>query len=148
MSLEKAIADLTEEVKGLREEMATMKANIGGANAKAGGSTKAADKPKTETKKTDKEPTLDDLVKVAGPYLKSGTTKDEKNRINATVKPILEHLGGGKVSEIPPENFGEAIALFKKLHAAYEDGGIEAAEELDLELSNEDPDAGGDSDLL
>lgn len=155
MSIEKALADLTsalQENTAVQEKVLaalTSGAKPGTTSAKT--ETKAADKPatdkKTTTTKKDKAPTEKDLLDVYGGYLGSAADKAEKARLNDTIRPILDHFGAAKVSEIAAENFAEAIALGKKLQAAFNEGGVEAAEEVDLGLSNEDEDE-GDDDVL
>lgn len=150
MSIEKALADLTSAVAAntaVQEKvLAALTSGAKPASAPAKTETKpAADKP-AAGKKTDKAPTEKDLLDVYGGYLGSAADKAEKARLNDTIRPILDHFGAAKVSEIAAENYAEAIALGKKLMAAFNEGGVEAAEEVDLGLSQEDGDEDGEDD--
>lgn len=157
MSIEKALADLTSAVAAntaVQEKvLAALTSGAKPASAPAKTETKpAADKPAPKAdkpaagKKTDKAPTEKDLLDVYGGYLGSAADKAEKARLNDTIRPILDHFGAAKVSEIAAENYAEAIALGKKLMAAFNEGGVEAAEEVDLGLSQEDGDEDGEDD--
>lgn len=145
MSIEKALADLTSAIQQNTVVQAKVLAALTSGAKPASTSAKTEkvfDKPATEkkttvTKKADKAPTEKDLLDVYGSYLSSATTKAEKSRLNDTIRPILDHFGAAKVSEIAPENYAEAIALGKKLLSAFNEGGVEAAEEVDLGFSNE-----------
>lgn len=155
MSLEEAIAANTAAL----EANTTIQEKVLAAlqsGAKPAAASKAADKPATEKKTTTtvkpgylkpKAPTEKDLLDVYGGYLGSAADKAEKSRLNDTIRPILDHFGAAKVSEIDSEHYAEAIELGKKLQAAFDEGGADAAEEVDLGLSNEDGDEDGDDVL-
>lgn len=153
MSLEEALAANTAALEANTAIQEKVLAALQ-SGAKPTASTKAADKPATEKKTTTKKttttkkaPTEKDLLDVYGVYLGSATDKAEKSRLNDTIRPILDHFGAAKVSEIDAEHFAEAIELGKKLQAAFDEGGADAAEEVDLGLSNEDGDEDGDDVL-
>lgn len=156
MSIEKALADLTSAIQEntavQTKVLAALTSGAKPAATSAKTETKAADKPATEkkattpAKKADKAPTEKDLLDVFGGYLGSAADKAEKARLNDTIRPILDHFGATRVSEIASENYAEAIALGKKLVAAFNDGGVDAAEEVDLGLSNEAEEEEGEED--
>lgn len=145
MSLEQAMAELTA---ALKENTALLKGGAAKLAAKAdkGEPEKAAEKPaekpaaKPPAKKTtkSKNPTEEQLREKFGGYLSSVEDKAEKRRLTATVKPILEHFGVERVTEIPEENRAEAMGYADLLIAGFEEDGIDGAEAVDLELSNED----------
>lgn len=152
MSLEQAMAELTA---ALKENTALLKGGAAKLAEKAAAGDKAADKPAATTKATgtkatgkatkSKEPTEEALREKFGGYLNSVEDKAEKRRLTATVKPILEYFGVERVTEIPAESRAEAMALADKLIAGFEEGGLDGAEEVDLELSNEgEEEEGGD----
>jgi len=158
MSLEQAMADLTA---ALKEHTALLKGGAANLAAKAGG-TKPADKPadKPASKPADKAaaskpaagnkkpkaPTEENLREKFGGYLSSVEDKAEKRRLTATVKPILEHFGVERVTEIPEEHRAEAIGYCDLLIAGFEEDGVDGAEAVDLELSNEEGDGEGEGD--
>lgn len=149
MSIEKALADLTAAVAAntaVQEKVLAALTSGGKAPASAPASTSnkpaAGGKP-AAGKKADKAPTEKDLLDVFGGYLGSAANKAEKARLNDTIRPILDHFGVSRVSEIAAEHFAEAIKLGTTLQDAFNEGGIDAAEGVDLGLSNED---GGDED--
>ena len=151
MSLEQAMAELTA---ALKENTALLKGGAAKLAEKAAATGKTEDtkpaatpgKKSTGTKTTkSKEPTEEALREKFGGYLNSVEDKAEKRRLTATVKPILEHFGVERVTEIPAEHRAEAMALADKLIAGFEEGGLDGAEEVDLELSNEgEEEEGGD----
>ncbi len=82
-----------------------------GATAGAAGttSTKAAGKGST---KAPKAPTEEDLRNAFGGYL-SVKDKAERETRKANVTAIIEHFGVSKATEIPQENWAEAIGYVK-----------------------------------
>lgn len=154
MSLEDAIRDLTaatEKHTAALEQF--MKAAKAGTAAKAEAPSKSEDKPaKTPAKaaKKSKQPweTEEGFLSACGEYLKAAETKEDRARIRGTVQPILDHFGVEKFSAIGEDQREEAYGYVTKLHEALKDGGLDAAEEVDLELGNEDGDEGGNDDLV
>lgn len=161
MSIEKNLADLTSAVVALTEVVQAQTTLIQTGTAKAAAKTEAAapkteaaapkaDKPKPAAKA--KAVTEEALREKFGGYLTSSTDKAEKRRLTATVKPILEHFGVERVTEIAEESRAEAIGYADLLIAAYEEGGIDAAEGVRLPFMSEDEgdgdEEGGDEGVL
>lgn len=105
--------------------------------AKAEGA-KRGRKPKAEEPKAF---TIDDLRAKAAEYL---NVKDEavKAKRKAAALPILEHFGVAKFTEIPAENYAEAIGYFDVLLA----GGTPNFQNEDA--ANDENDGDGDDDLI
>jgi len=152
MSIEKALADLTSAVaeNTAVQEKVLAALTSGAKPAAASGGTKAADKPaskpagKPASKPAAKKaPTEDDLKKLFGPYLTGATDKAEKSRLNDTIRPILDEFGAPKITEIPEEHRAKAMEYGKMLVDAYNDGGIDAAEEVRFDFMG-DEDGGED----
>lgn len=87
-----------------------------------------------KTDKAPKTPTVEDVRAVWGPYLAAGKDKDAKKRLIATTKPLLAHFGVDKITEVAEESRAEAIGYGKDLMAAFEDGGVEAAEAVKFDF--------------
>ena len=168
MSIEKNLADLTAAVVALTEVVQAQTTLIQTGTAKAAAKTEAA-APKTEAAATKTEAaapkadkpkaaakakpvTEEALREKFGGYLTSSTDKAEKRRLTATVKPILEHFGVERVTEIAEESRAEAIGYADLLIAGYEEGGIEGAEGVRLPFMSEDEgdgdEEGGDEGVL
>lgn len=159
MSIEKALADLTSAVaENTAVQEKVLAALTSGAKPAAAGGTKAADKPATKPagkpaagKSTSKPktPTEDDLKKLFGPYLTGATDKAEKSRLNDTIRPILDEFGAAKITEIPEEHRAKAMEYGKQLVDAYDDGGIDAAEEVRFDfMGDEDGGEEEENDVL
>ena len=103
-------------------------------------------KPAAKPAAKPKGPTEDDLRKCFGPYLGGATDKAEKARLNATIKPILEHFGAAKITEIAADDWAAAIAYGNVLVEAFADGGIDAAEEVTFDFMNEEEAKGGEEE--
>ena len=161
MSIEKNLADLTSAVVALTEVVQAQTTLIQTGTAKAAAKTEAAapkteaaapkaDKPKAPAKA--KAVTEEALREKFGGYLTSSTDKAEKRRLTATVKPILEHFGVERVTEIAEESRAEAIGYADLLIAGYEAGGIDGAEGVRLPFMSEDEgdgdEEGGDEGVL
>lgn len=135
MSLEAAIAELT---KAVQEQTDLIKKGIGAAKTKAQSGGDVEEKPKSKPRgRKPKAPTEEDLREKFGGYMESGANKAEKQRLTNTVKAILEHFGVARVTEIDKDDWPEAMGYCDKLIAGFEEGGVDGAEEVDLELSNE-----------
>jgi len=126
MSLEAAIAKLTEAVEANTAALAGGAAPSKPASKPAGGAKKAP--PKKTTKK---ETTADDVVAAFGEYLKTGS-KETRDEAKANVKKIVDHFGVERITLLDPENFDEALAFLKQ----YQDGEdpLEDEEEEDGDL--------------
>lgn len=154
MSIEKALADLTSAVQentAIQEKV--LAALTSGAKPAAAG--KAADKPASGKATTSgkassgkstkpKAPTEDDLKKLFGPYLTGATDKAEKARLNDTIRPILDEFGAAKITEIAEEHRAKAMEYGQMLVDAYNDGGIDAAEEVRFDFMADGDDGDGD----
>lgn len=151
MPLEEQLAANTAAVQALTAAIEAQTALIQSGVAKAAGKATApaaaAEKPAAAAKPAaakkaapaaKKAPTEEALREKFGPYLSASTDKAEKRRLTATVKPILEHFGVERVTEIAEENRAEAIGYVETLHAAYEEGGIDAAEAVRLPFMSEE----------
>lgn len=145
MSLEAALVTLTEAVQA---QTALIEKSLAAAAAKTNG--KAVDaKPPTAAKPgktratTAKKPkafTEEDVKKGYGAYFSNAASKPERARLAATVAPICAHFGVERISLCSEDQRAEAMRFLEKLNAAFEEGGVEACEALDLGLSNEGDD--------
>ncbi len=144
MSLEAALAANTAALERHSDALDAL--------IKAGGSStgKGAGKPKPGGKRGGKKtkPWADETayLEAFGGYLKGAETKPERKRVRATVGPILDHFGVEKISEIGEDDREEAYGYLQLLIAGWEEGELEGAEAVDLELGNEGD--GDDSDVL
>lgn len=135
MSLESALAANTTALERHADALEAL--------IKAGGAVtgKGTGKPKPTGKKGGKKtkPWADETayLEAFGGYLKGAETKPERKRIRDTVAPILDHFGCEKISEIGEEDREEAYGYLVLLIAGWEDGELEGAEAVDLELGNE-----------
>lgn len=158
MSLEAKIEALTGAVEALTEQVKTQNETVAKAlGGKATGTaaksttTKAtgtAAKKTTTTKKTTtkpKAPTEADIRELFGPYLAGASDKATKKRLIETTKPLLEHFGVDRVTEVAEEQRQEALDLGKLLVDAFDEGGIDAAEEVRFPFM-EDADEGGEDE--
>lgn len=157
MSLEAKIEALTAAVEALTEQVTTQNATVAkalGGKATTGSTASkstgtAAKKTTTSTaKKTTakpKAPTAEDIRGLFGPYLAGATDKATKKRLIETTKPLLEHFGVDKITEVDEEQRKEALEYGQMLVDAFEEGGIDAAEEVTFPFS-EDGDGDGDED--
>lgn len=151
MSLEAKIEALTAAVEALTEQVTTQNATVAkalGGKAASGStaskSTGTAAKKTTTTKKTTtkpKAPTAEDIRGLFGPYLAGASDKATKKRLIETTKPLLEHFGVDKITEVDEEQRKEALEYGQMLVDAFEEGGIDAAEEVTFPFS-EDGDGG------
>lgn len=149
MSLEQSIASLEAAVKELGEIVAAqtsfmtnLQKGEAPAAAKPAAAKPAAAKPAAGKKPAAaKKKTPEDLISAAGKYLQGTSDKAERNRLVATVRPMLEHFGVAKVSDIEADNVEEAMGYIAMLQTAYDDADegekVDAAEAVDLGLSNE-----------
>ena len=106
MSLEQELAKLT---KALEENTAALKAG-GGSKPASGGSKPASGGTKRTTKK---KLTKDGLIEEFGAHMKV-SDKDEREANKGHVKAILEHLDCDRITNLPEDQFEEALALLKK----------------------------------
>lgn len=154
MSLEAKIEALTTAVEALTEQVTAQNATVAKAlggkaatAAKATGTT--AKKTTTTAKKTTakpKAPTAEDIRGLFGPYLAGATDKATKKRLIETTKPLLEHFGCDKITEVDEEQRQEALNYGQMLVDAFEEGGIDAAEEVTFPFSEDGGDDDGDDD--
>lgn len=146
MSLEESIRDLTAAVEKNTAALDAIKAQ---AKATHGGAATAGAEKKTEAPakgkpgrpaKKQKEPweAEDTFLAACGDYLKSGETKEDRQRVRETVQPILNHFGASRFGEITEDQREECYGYIAQLAEAVKEGGIEAAEAVDLGLGNED----------
>lgn len=157
MSLEAKIEALTTAVEALTEQVTaqneTVAKALGGKAATAAKSTgTTAKKTTTTAKKTTakpKAPTAEDIRALFGPYLAGASDKATKKRLIETTKPLLEHFGVDKITEVDEEQRKEALEYGQMLVDAFEEGGIDAAEEVTFPFSEDgDDDGDGDDDVL
>ena len=85
------------------------------------------------------------MLEKYGAYLNSSGKKADQDRLGKSIHPILDRFGCQKVSEIPDDGHDEAIELVDRLQAAYDEGGLDAVEAIDLFESDGDQGAGGDN---
>lgn len=157
MSLEAKIEALTSAVEALTEQVTqqneTVAKALGGkAATTASKSTGTAAKKTTTTstaKKTTakpKAPTAEDIRGLFGPYLAGASDKATKKRLIETTKPLLEHFGVDKITEVDEDQRKEALEYGQMLVDAFEEGGIDAAEEVTFPFSEDGGDEDGDED--
>lgn len=152
MALEDDIRNLTAAVNALRAAI------LGGedaapaepAPAPKGGKAKAEEPAKPATGKPKatkpKEITEEDMREKFGAYLALAESKAETKRLSATLRPITDFFQVERVSQIPAEHRQEALGYLKLLIDAVTQGGLEAAEAVDLGLSNETEEEEEDED--
>lgn len=144
-----ALVENNELLKIQNENSAAIMSKMGaGTTGKPASGKPAEKKPATKkpaAKKAGKM-TLDKLKAAAGEYLGKSEDRDEKARLGTPLKAITEHYGVDRIGEIDEDHWVECHALLVKLAEAYDEGGVEGAEELDLELANEGD--GGDTEGL
>lgn len=150
--LETEIKKLTEAVKENTAAIQEQNANIAEALAAAGGGkaqTQQRGRRRAGKQNPDNEaPSADDLKNVFVAYLASEQDEEGKQRLIDSVKPIVEHFGVERITQIKEEDRAEAIKYGKQLVEAHEAGGLEAAEAVKLEFSGDpDPSGGADSVL-
>ena len=136
MSLEQAIEGLTA---ALEANTATLEAMTGKAEAKTGKSGKSGGKS-GKSGKAKKQPweAEDTFLEACTKLLKFSEEKADRPKLKAAVKPILEHFGTKKFSEIESDNWEECYKYIAQLQAAVDEDGIDGLDDVDLELSNED----------
>lgn len=148
MSLEEAIKANTAAVEALRAAVTQQNETVAKALGAKGGtaakstSTTAAKKT-TTTKKAPAKPkalTAEDVRSLFGPYLAGAADKATKKRLIETTKPLLEHFGVDKITEVDAEQREEALKLGQMLVDAFEEGGIDAAEIVQFPFMGEDSD--------
>lgn len=163
MSLEDKIEKLTSAVEALTEQVSTQNETV--SKALSGKSDGAASKPastggKASTGKASggkasggkassskkKATTAEDVRGVFGPYLTGAKDVPTKKRLIATTKPLLEHFGVERITEVAEDQRDEAIKYGKMLSEAFEEGGIDAAEEVTFPFMDEEGDGDGDED--
>lgn len=145
MSLEQAMNDLTDAVRAQTALMEKM------SSGKAVSAAKDAPKdddpaPAAPAKRRGRPPkiTVESVGKEYGEFLAKATNKTDRNKLVAEkVKPILEHLGAARISEIDPSRAEEAQRLLEPLKAALDEGGVDAALEVTLPFMEDD---GGDAE--
>ena len=156
MSLEAKIEALTSAVEALTEQVKTQNDTVakalGGKAATASKSTGTASKTtttKATTTKKDtkpKAPTAEDIRGLFGPYLAGASDKATKKRLIETTKPLLEHFGVDKITEVDEDQRKEVLEYGQMLVDAFEEGGIDAAEEVTFPFSEDGGDDDGDED--
>lgn len=154
MSLEDKIDKLTVAVEALTKQVETQNETVSkalsgkaeGAASKPASTGKAAPKPAASGKASSskkKATTAEDVRGVFGPYLTGAKDVATKKRLIATTKPLLEHFGVERITEVAADQRDEAIKYGKMLTDAFEEGGIDAAEEVRFPFME---DEGGDED--
>lgn len=145
-ALEAMTAALEKQTELLEGGMA----KASGTAAKTTAKTTAAKKPaaKKPAAKKPTNPTEEDLREKFGGFLTSVEDKPGKKRLTATVKPILEHFGAERVTEIDEENRKEAMGYADLLIAGFEEDGIDGAEAVELPFMEEDQGEEDDGDVL
>jgi hypothetical protein len=155
MSLEAKIEALTSAVEALTEQVKTQNDTVakalGGKAATASKSTGTASKTTTKATTTKKDtkpkaPTAEDIRGLFGPYLAGASDKATKKRLIETTKPLLEHFGVDKITEVDEDQRKEALEYGQMLVDAFEEGGIDAAEEVTFPFSEDGGDDDGDED--
>lgn len=143
MSIEALAKSLTDALNANTAALAAHTAAMSGAAAPAAATPAKQPAKRTRTRAPKKnEPakaSADLLLEKFGHYLKTPSTREEQQRAGTTIHPIIDKFGVTKVSEIPEDSHAEAMALLEPLQAAFDEGGIEAAEAVELF-----PDEGGD----
>ena len=161
MSLEAKIEALTSAVEALTEQVKTQNATVAKALGSKAGAAAPAEKPAAEKPASkpaaaaakpaakpaakSKAPTAEDIRGLFGPYLAGASDKATKKRLIETTKPLLEHFGVDKITEVAEEQRAEALKYGQMLVDAFEEGGIDAAEDVTFPFS-EDGDDGDDDD--
>ena len=170
MSLEDKIEKLTSAVEALTQQVETQNETVSkalsgkaeGEASKPASSGKAASKPAASGKASTgkaasskkKATTAEDVRGVFGPYLTGAKDVATKKRLIATTKPLLEHFGVERITEVAEDQRDEAIKYGKMLTDAFEEGGIDAAEEVkfpfmeDDDEGDEEEDDGDDDGVL
>ena len=131
MSLEAAIAKLTAAVEAntaALEGGASAPADKGTAKKPAAGAKKApAKKPATK-----KGPTADDIAEQFGSYMKEGDA-DERAQAKANVRAIIEAMETDRLTNLDPEQFGQALEYLEAFKAGEdpfeEEGGEEEGDD-------------------
>lgn len=148
MSLEDQLAQLAETVSELNKTMEAHTALLKGGIAKAADKPagKPASKPAAKGKGKAKDAvTVEALQETLAKLLSSIKTKEERAQVVPKVQEMLTHLGVKKLGEISEDQIEETAPLLAKICETFEEGGADAVEELDLELSNEGPEEDDDS---
>lgn len=144
MSIEDTIKANTAAIEALTEAVKSQNATVEKAlNGKTTTTKPAGTKPAATTKKTTKPKALTDADVRAcfGPYLSGASDKATKARLIDTTKPLLEHFGVSKLTDIAEEQRAEAIEYGNMLKAAFDEGGIDDAEAVKFPFSeDQDPD--------
>jgi hypothetical protein len=156
MSLEDKIEKLTAAIEKQTAliEKGVAKASTGPAAAAAAAkpaaaaaaAKPAAAKPAGKPAAKPKHPTEEELREKFGGYLTSVSDKAGKRALTETVKPILEHFGVERVTEIPEEHRAEAMEYCDLLIAGYEADGLDGAGEVHLPFMQDDGAEEGDGD--
>lgn len=155
MSLEAALeantAAVERHTEALEKFIALGAAAAGKAPAKGAASKPAAAGKKGGTsKKKNPWDSEDDFLAYCTAYLKSSDDKAEKKLAAAAIKPVLDHFGVSRFSEIEADNWEECCGYLAKLSEAIKADGFEDLGSVDLGLSNEDEDGDedGDDDMI
>ena len=141
-ALTNAVEALTEQVKMQNDTVAKALGSKTAAASKPTATEKAAAKSAAKPAKKPKALTAEDVRGLFGPYLAGASDKATKKRLIETTKPLLEHFGVDKITEIGEDQRAEALKYGQMLVDAFEEGGIDAAEEVTFPFSED----GGDGD--
>jgi hypothetical protein len=158
MSLEAKIEALTSAVEALTEQVKTQNATVAKALGAKGTAPAAAEKPAAKPAAAEKPaakpaakpsakakaPTAEDIRGLFGPYLAGASDKATKKRLIETTKPLLEHFGVDKITEVAEEQRAEALKYGQMLVDAFEEDGIDGAEAVKFPFSEDDGDDGDD----
>lgn len=157
MSLEEALAANTAALEAntaaVTKQNETVTKALGAKGTAAAKPASTAAKKPAASKKPPAKPktkTAEDVRNCFGPYLAGASDKETKKRLIETTKPLLEHFGIDKITEVAEDQREEAIKYGDMLKAAFDEGGVDAAEEVTFPFS-EDPDsdeADDDDDVL
>lgn len=148
-ALTAAVEALTVQVTAQNETVAKALGNKATGTTKATGTASKTTTTKATTTKKDtkpKAPTAEDIRGLFGPYLAGASDKATKKRLIETTKPLLEHFGVDKITEVDEDQRKEALEYGQMLVDAFEEGGIDAAEEVTFPFSEDGGDDDGDED--
>lgn len=145
MSIEQALAANTAAIERhtevLQDFMKTAKAPSV-ASGKAGAGKPAAGRGSKAKNPWDSD---DLFLAYVATFLKKSEDRAENRKAGAAAKPILDHFGVGRFSEISPDDRKEACGYFATLIDALEADGYDDLADVDLGFANE---GGGDDDMI
>lgn len=146
MTLEKAIADLTEAVEQNTKTIQKLVEIGKGGKGEAPASRRAAkdkdaepdDKPRRGRRQKDERISPDDFRKRFGDFLaREEDDEDATDDLIDCCTPICDHFGVKKITEIDEDDYEEALGYLDLLEAGYKKSGVKGAKKVDLDLGNE-----------